>query len=157
LRRYHDEEWGVPRHDDPYLFELLLLETMQAGLSWSTVLAKRENYRQTLDGFDAERIAAYGDDDVERLMADAGLIRHRQKVRSLVTNAGAYLRLRAEEGSLGEYVWGWAERAERGELAARMSKDLRRRGFAFVGPTTVEAYLQAVGVLDDHAPGCDRS
>jgi DNA-3-methyladenine glycosylase I len=169
MRRYHDEEWGAPEHDDRRLFELLTLEGAQAGLSWSTVLARREGYRRAFDGFDFEKVALYGEAEVERLMADAGIIRNRQKVLATITNAHGVLAVRAEFGSFGAYVWRFVEGAPRvgayrslSEVPAftsesqAMSRDLRRRGFRFVGPTICYAFMQAAGLANDHLVGCFR-
>lgn len=167
MRAYHDQEWGRPSHDDAHLFEMLVLEGAQAGLSWSTVLAKRENYRRALHGFDHDRIAEYDRGDEERLLRDAGIIRNRLKIASLSRNARAFRRVREEFGTFADYLWGWVDGApvvhhfdEPSEvptttpLSDRLSKDLRKRGFTFVGPTIVYSYLQAVGVVDDHLVGC---
>ncbi|WP_236791428.1 DNA-3-methyladenine glycosylase I [Amycolatopsis sp. GM8] len=167
MTTYHDTEWGRPAHDDGYLFELLLLEGAQAGLSWSTVLAKRENYRRALDGFDYTRIARYQQAKLDALREDAGIVRNRLKIVSTVKNAQAFLQVREEFGSFDAYLWQWVDgkpvvRHRRAseplpastELSDRLSKDLKRRGFTFVGTTIVYAYLQAVGVVDDHVKGC---
>ncbi|WP_328536620.1 DNA-3-methyladenine glycosylase I [Streptomyces sp. NBC_00344] len=167
MAAYHDEEWGRPSHDDRYLFEFLVLEGAQAGLSWSTVLGKRENYRRLLDGFDPVRIAAYDEAKLDELLGDAGIVRNRLKVRSLVKNARAFLAVQEEFGSFDAYLWQWAGGAPvvsrpgpgdplpvSTELSDRLSKDLKRRGMTFVGTTIVYAYLQAVGVVDDHSAGC---
>ncbi len=166
-RAYHDAEWGKPVHDDRLLFEMLILEGAQAGLSWSTILAKRDGYRAAFDHFDARRIAAYTDTDRERLMNDAGIVRNRLKINAAITNAQAYLRLCAEEGSLDAWLWQqvdgqpvvnrWTEMKQipaRTELSDRISKALAKRGFKFVGSTIIYAYLQAVGVVNDHLVGC---
>jgi DNA-3-methyladenine glycosylase I len=166
-RTYHDDEWGKPSHDDPHLFEMLLLEGAQAGLSWSTILAKRDNYRRALDGFDAERVARYDEQKLTSLLADPGIVRNRLKVRATVTNAKAFLVVRDEHGSFDAYLWSWvdgapiinrpvtmAEVPARTDLSDRLSKDLKRRGFTFVGSTILYAYLQAVGVVDDHLVSC---
>lgn len=168
--RYHDDEWGVPCTDETQLFEMLNLEGAQAGLSWSTVLAKREHYRAAFDRWDAERIARYGDADVERLMNDAGIIRNRLKIGAAIGNAHAVLELRDDCGGLVPYLWSWTggesiathravdePPASRSELSDAISKDLAARGFRFVGTTIVQAYLQAVGVIDDHDAACFRS
>ncbi|NHC46495.1 DNA-3-methyladenine glycosylase I [Motilibacter aurantiacus] len=168
MREYHDTEWGVPSHDDRYLFELLVLEGAQAGLSWSTILAKRERYRQVLDGFDPERIAAYDADKQQELLADPGIVRNRLKVASLPGNAAAFLAVGESHGSFAAYLWNWVDGRPvvnappglgdvpaRTELSDRLSKDLKKRGFRFVGSTIVYAYLQAVGVVDDHVVGCE--
>jgi DNA-3-methyladenine glycosylase I len=167
MRTYHDEEWGVPSHDDAYLFELLILEGAQAGLSWSTVLAKRENYRRALDGFDFARIAGYGDDKLASLLGDPGIIRNRLKIRATALNARAFLDVRGEFGTFSRYLWAWvddtpvinqprtsAELPTSTELSDRLSKDLKRRGFRFVGSTITYSYLQAVGIVDDHVITC---
>lgn len=164
---YHDTEWGVPSRDDRYLFELLVLEGAQAGLSWSTILAKRAHYRAVLDGFDPERVVAYDEARLEALLVDPGIVRNRLKVYGLVRNARAFLDVRAEWGDFAGYLWDWVDgrpvvtrrRPDDGlpattALSERVSKDLKRRGFTFVGPTIVYAYLQAVGVVDDHVAGC---
>ena len=164
---YHDHEWGVPQHDDQVLFEFLILEGAQAGLSWSTILAKRENYRAALDGFDPVRIARYSDIRIEKLMLNAGIVRNRLKLQSCRTNARAYLAVQKEFGSFDAYLWGHvngkpvvncfvdpSEVPARTELSDRISKDLLKRGFKFVGSTIIYAYLQAVGVVDDHLSGC---
>ncbi len=167
--RYHDEEWGVPSHDDRHLFEMLVLEGAQAGLSWSTILRKREGYRRAFAGFDAERVARFGKRDVERLLADPGIVRNRLKVESAVANARAILDVRDEQGSLDAYLWtfvgGRPRRnhfrkmtdlpAETDESKA-MSKDLKRRGFRFVGPTVCYAFMQATGMVNDHVRSCFR-
>jgi len=167
MRAYHDEEWGVPSHDDAYLFEMLLLEGAQAGLSWSTVLARRGGYRRAFDGFDPARIARYGEARLAELLEDPGIVRNRLKVRAAVTNARSFLEVQAERGSFSDYLWafvdgrpvvGWpsstGELAARSELSDRVAKDLKRRGFTFVGSTIVYAFLQATGVVDDHLRTC---
>jgi DNA-3-methyladenine glycosylase I len=166
---YHDEEWGVPSHDDRHLFEMLVLEGAQAGLSWSTILRKREGYRRAFAGFDVELVARFGPRDVERLLGDPGIIRNRLKVESSVANARAVLAVREEFGSLDSYVWTFVDGhprrnrfrlmsdipAETDESRA-MSRDLKRRGFRFVGPTTCYAFMQATGMVNDHVVGCFR-
>ena len=167
MRFYHDREWGTPSRDDSYLFELLVLEGAQAGLSWSTVLNKRENYRKALDGFDPVRIARYTDAKLAKLLEDPGIIRNRLKVQSAVKNARAFLAVQAEHGTFADYLWGWVDgrpvvnRPRRladvpasTELSNRISKDLKSRGFTFVGTTIVYSYLQGSGVVDDHLVGC---
>jgi DNA-3-methyladenine glycosylase I len=166
---YHDEEWGVPSHDDRHLFEMLVLEGAQAGLSWSTILRKREGYRTAFAGFDAERVARFGDRDVERLLGDPGIVRNRLKVESAVANARAVLAVRDERGSLDAYLWtfvGGRPRRNRfraladipaeTEESKAMSKDLKRRGFRFVGPTVCYAFMQATGMVNDHVVACYR-
>lgn len=170
MRAYHDQEWGVPSRDDRYLFEMLLLEGAQAGLSWSTILGKRDNYRRALDGFDAGRIARYDEAKLASLLADPGIVRNRLKVAGTVRNARAFLATQQEHGSFADYLWGWvdgipvvnrprsvAELAAHTELSDRISKDLKRRGFTFVGSTIVYSYLQAVGVVNDHVAGCPNA
>ena len=164
--RYHDEEWGVPVHDDRTWFEFLILEGAQAGLSWDTILRKRERYREVLDGFDAARVARYGDRKVAQLLADPGIVRNRLKIDSTVSNARAFLAVQHEFGSFDRYLWSFVaghalvNRPRSGRLPARtplsdaISRDLIRRGFRFVGSTIVYAFLQAVGVVNDHAREC---
>lgn len=166
-RRYHDEEWGRPLHDERRLFEMLILEGAQAGLSWSTILNKREHYRRAFDGFNAARIARYSDADRARLLADAGIVRNRLKIEAAITNAQAYLRLCEQHGSLDAWLWQhvdgrpvvnhWQQLSDvpvRTELSDRISKALLKIGFKFVGTTIIYAYLQACGVVDDHIAGC---
>jgi DNA-3-methyladenine glycosylase I len=166
---YHDEEWGVPSRDDRHLFELLVLEGAQAGLSWSTILHKREGYRLAFAGFEIERVARFGVRDVERLLADPGIVRNRLKVTSAVENAQRVLEVQAERGSLSDYLWEfvggepivgrWKTLAEIPAETAEsraMSKDLKRRGFRFVGPTICYAFMQATGLVDDHVTSCFR-
>jgi len=166
---YHDEEWGVPVHDDRRLFEMLILEGAQAGLSWLTILKRRESYRQAFEGFDPERIARYGEKDVARLLADPGIIRNRAKVAATIKNAQAYLALVEETGSLDAFLWQFVGGApkvnhwptlkeippETAESKA-LSKELKRRGFGFVGSTICYAFMQAVGMVDDHVLTCFR-
>ena len=159
---YHDEEWGVPVHDDRLLFEMLNLEGAQAGLSWLTILNKRDGYRNAFANFDARKVARFSDAKQAKLLTDAGIVRHRQKIAAVVTNAKAVLRAQREFGSLDAYVWRFVGGTpivngltNGGEaIAAEMSKDLKRRGFAFVGPTTCYAFMQAVGLVNDHEPDC---
>ncbi len=167
--RYHDEEWGVPQHDDRVLLEFLILEGAQAGLSWDTILAKRENYRAAFDGFDPERIARYNRRRLARLLRDPGIIRNRLKIASAVRNAKAFLRVQKEFGSFDRYIWqfvGGQPRVNKWrsmkQVPARtaesdaMSKDLKKRGFNFVGSTICYAFMQAVGMVNDHSPDCFR-
>lgn len=167
--RYHDTEWGVPLHDDAKLFEFLVLEGMQAGLSWLTILRKRENFRRAFQGFDPARIARFNERSIARLMQDAGIIRNRQKIEAAIQNARAFLRVQAEFGSFDRYMWGfvngepivnrWETLAQipaKTPLSETMSKDLIKRGFRFVGPTIVYAHLQATGVAQDHLISCFR-
>jgi len=165
--RYHDEEWGVPVHDDRTLFEFLILEGAQAGLSWSTILNKRENYRRAFDGFDVERIAKYDKRKIRQLLADPGIVRNRLKIAATVENAKAVLRVRAEFGSFDRYLWRFVGDKPRvnqwtRQVPARtaesdaLSKDLKKRGFEFVGSTICYAFMQAVGMVNDHAVNCFR-
>jgi DNA-3-methyladenine glycosylase I len=161
---YHDHEWGVACHDENTLFEMLNLEGAQAGLSWETILNKRANYRAAFDGWDAEKIARYDADKVAALLANAGIVRNRLKVAAAITNAQAYLRLRAEGLTLDQYLWAFVdgapvvnhsgERPAKTELSDRISKDLSKRGFKFVGSTIIYAYMQGIGMVDDHDPAC---
>jgi DNA-3-methyladenine glycosylase I len=166
---YHDGEWGVPCHDDPALFELLTLEGAQAGLSWNTILNKRENYRRAFDNFDIDRVAAYTDADVARLLGDTGIVRNRLKIASTVSNAAAILRVREELGSLDAYVWRFVGGAPKVNSprslrdipsstpeSDALSKDLGNRGFRFVGTTICYAFMQATGLANDHEVGCFR-
>ncbi len=154
---YHDHEWGVPVHDDPRLFELLSLEGAQAGLSWITILRKREGYRRAFEGFDPTRVAAYSPERVDSLVADAGIVRHRGKITSVVTNAACVLEVQRHYGSFDQYVWQLArEDAEPRRSATAMSKRLRTDGFAFVGPMTCYSFMQAAGMVNDHDPTCFR-
>jgi DNA-3-methyladenine glycosylase I len=166
---YHDEEWGTPSHDDRHLFEMLTLEGAQAGLSWRTILHKRDGYRQAFAGFDAEAVARFGDDDVARLLADPGIVRNRLKVASTIANAGAAIEVTAEMGSLDAFLWtlaGGSPRENRWrrleeipsetDASRAMSKALKARGFRFVGPTVCYAFMQATGMVDDHLTSCFR-
>ncbi|HSM43485.1 MAG TPA: DNA-3-methyladenine glycosylase I [Acidimicrobiia bacterium] len=161
-RRYHDEEWDRPTTDDHRLFEKVCLEGFQAGLSWLTILRKRENFRSAFAGFDPERVASFDDSDVARLLDDAGIVRHEGKIRSTINNAGRALELIAEQGSLSGYFWSWAEPETSPpeeipattETSTELSKDLKSRGWSFVGPTTVYAFMQAMGLVNDHLVGC---
>ena len=159
---YHDTEWGFPVTDDRRLFEKVSLEGFQSGLSWRTILAKRENFRAAFAGFDYELVASFTESDVERLLQDAGIIRHRGKIEAVVNNAGRAVELAEQEGSLAAYFWRWAEpEADRipewratSPLSVAMSRDLKRRGWRFVGPTTAYAFMQAMGLVNDHETGC---
>jgi DNA-3-methyladenine glycosylase I len=148
---YHDKEWGVPVRNDRKLFEFLILEGAQAGLSWDTILAKRANYRRAFHGFNADRIALYGAKDRKRLHADSGIVRNRAKIDAAITNARCFLAVKKEYGSFSRYAW---ELARRG--ADELSNDLRKRGFKFVGPTIMYAFMQAVGMVNDHERACFR-
>jgi DNA-3-methyladenine glycosylase I len=164
---YHDEEWGKPLVDDLKLFELLMLEGMQAGLSWYTVLKKRESFREAFDGFDPEKIVLYGEDKVEELMQNVGIVRNRLKIKSIITNAEVYLQICREEGSFAGYLWSFVGGAQvvnhwntRAEVPAttpqsdQMSKALKRKGMKFVGSTICYAFMQASGMVDDHMMDC---
>jgi DNA-3-methyladenine glycosylase I len=167
-RSYHDREWGFPVADDVRLFEKLSLEGFQAGLSWLTILRKRESFRRAFEGFQFEQVARFGPRDVERLLGDASIIRHRGKIEAVINNAQRALELVEQEGSLAAYIWrfepqlraGRLDRATLAELAQTddskaLAKDLKRRGWRFVGPTTVYAFMQAMGLVNDHLHGCD--
>lgn len=166
---YHDTEWGRPVTDDRRLFEKICLEGFQSGLSWLTILRKRENFRAAFSGFDFNQVAEFTDADIERCVADAGIVRHRGKIVSVINNARRAQELVAEKGSLAAYFWSWepgaAERPERCDhatlsklgktaVSTALSKDLKRRGWSFVGPTTVYAFMQAMGMVNDHLEGC---
>lgn len=156
---YHDTEWGFPVLDDRRLFEKICLEGFQSGLSWRTILSKRENFRKAFDGFDYHAIARYGEGDMERLLADAGIVRHRGKIEATLNNARRAGEMQAEFGSLARYFWQYEARPEPGFRATStesvaLSKDLKKRGWKFVGPTTAYAFMQAMGLLNDHDPEC---
>lgn len=149
LRSYHDREWGRPLHDERGLFEFIVLEGAQAGLSWETILRKRDAYRRAFARFDPKKVARFGARDAARLMRDAGIVRNRAKIAAAIGNAKAFLEVQREHGSFDRYVWAFTD-------PTALSKDLRKRGFRFVGPTIVEAFMEAVGMLDHHEPGCFR-
>jgi len=149
LLSYHDEEWGTPSHDERSLFEFLVLEGAQAGLSWDTILRKRAAYRQAFARFDPKKVAKFGARDVARLMRDAGIVRNRLKIGSAIANAKAFLAVAAEHGTFDAYVWRFRD-------PTLLSRDLRKRGFRFVGPTICESFMEAVGILDHHEPDCFR-
>lgn len=164
---YHDEEWGRASHDDIHLFEMLILEGAQAGLSWETILKRREGYRKAFSGFDPKKVAAFTPDKVEKLMRDEGIIRNRLKIESAILNAKAFLTLQKEFGSFDKYLWGWVdfkplvnrpramnEVPAKTALSDQISKDLKKRGFKFIGSTIIYAFMQAVGVVDDHLVDC---
>ena len=168
MREYHDREWGVPSHDDRHLFEMLTLEGAQAGLSWATILNRREGYRRAFANFEPVKVAAFTDKKLEKLLQDPGIIRNRLKVYSTRTNAQASIHVKSELGSFADYVWNWVDGKRivnhpralgdlpaKTELSDRISKDLKRRGFTFVGSTIVYSFLQTVGVVDDHFDSCD--
>jgi DNA-3-methyladenine glycosylase I len=167
MRDYHDREWGVPSHDDRHLFEMLTLEGAQAGLSWATILNRRDGYRSAFANFDVARVAAFTDRRLEKLMQDTGIIRNRLKIYGTRTNAQAVVRVQGEAGSFANYLWSWvdgkpvvnrprtlADLPATTELSDRISKDLKRRGFTFVGSTIVYSLIQSVGIVDDHIVGC---
>lgn len=166
---YHDREWGVPLRDDRKLFELLVLETAQAGLSWITILRRREGYRRAFEGFDPERVASYGPDKVSSLLCDRGIIRNRKKIESAVSNARAFLGIRESFGSFSAYLWGfvegkpivnhWRDLSElpaKTDLSEAISRDMKTRGFSFFGPVACYAFLQSAGLVNDHLVGCFR-
>jgi DNA-3-methyladenine glycosylase I len=152
---YHDKEWGVPVRSDRKLFEFLILEGAQAGLSWDTILAKRENYRKAFDGFDFAKVARYGSKHKNSLLKDAGIVRNRAKIESAVVNARGVIALRKEFGSFSRYLWSFAGKGAKAGAEA-LSKDLKKRGFNFVGPTIVYAFMQATGMVNDHEKSCFR-
>jgi DNA-3-methyladenine glycosylase I len=167
MRAYHDQEWGVPSHDDWHLFEMLTLEGAQAGLSWATILNRRDGYRRAFAGFDPVKVAAFTDRRLEKLLEDTGIIRNRLKVYGTRTNAKAVVRVQKEFGSFDAYLWSWVDGARivnrprsladlpaTTELSDRVSKDLKRRGFTFVGSTIIYSLLQSVGIVDDHLTSC---
>ncbi len=166
---YHDLEWGTPIHDDQLLFEFLILEGAQAGLSWSTILKKRENYRKAFDNFNYDKIVKYNEQKVEELLGNKGIIRNRLKVEAVITNAKAFLNVQKEFGSFDKYIWKFvnyktidnkfkelSELPSKTEQSEQMSKDLKKRGFKFVGPTICYAFMQAVGMVNDHVQNCFR-
>jgi DNA-3-methyladenine glycosylase I len=169
MRAYHDAEWGVPSRDDQHLFEMLVLEGAQAGLSWSTILNRRAGYERAFAGFDVEAVSQFGDEQLEALMGDESIIRNRLKIFGTRKNALAFIRVQEEFGTFADYLWGWVDGTQIANhpkslgdlppttpLSDRLSKDLKKRGFTFVGSTIVYAYLEAVGVVDDHVDGCPR-
>ena len=166
-QRYHDEEWGIPVHDDRKLFEMLMLEGAQAGLSWITILRKRENYRKAFDGFDIDKITGYDEKKLEELRQDAGIVRNRLKIQAVVTNAKAFKVIQEEYGSFDEFIWAyvdgepirneWSDISQlpaQTKLSDTISKELKKRGFKFVGSTIIYAFMQAVGMINDHTTDC---
>ncbi|WBL25367.1 DNA-3-methyladenine glycosylase I [Zunongwangia sp. HGR-M22] len=166
---YHDEEWGVPVHDEQKLFEFLILETFQAGLSWITILRKRENFREAFDNFDYKKIADYSEDKIQQLLKNSGIIRNKLKVRSAVSNAQHFIKLQEEFGSFDHYIWSFVnhkpiqnkvenykEAPATTEISDKLSKDLKKRGFKFVGSTVMYAFMQATGMVNDHEVSCFR-
>jgi len=169
MRTYHDQEWGVPVYDDGKIFEFLVLESMQAGLSWRTILHKRENFRQALAGFDYHQVAKFGDQELTRLMNDAGIVRNRLKLVAIINNAQKFIEVQKEFGSFAKYMWGFVNnKAIQSEItnaqqmpvvtkeAESFAKDLKARGFKFLGPTVVYAHMQALGMVNDHLVSCVR-
>lgn len=159
--RYHDEEWGKPKTDDPYLFEMLLLESFQAGLSWECILNKRENFRRAFDGFDAVKIAAYDSEKVERLCREPGIVRNRRKISASIRNAAVFLKIQKEYGTFFEYLKAmggnitvYEHDRTHSDFSDRLSADLKKRGMSFVGTTIMYAFLQATGFVDSHEPSC---
>jgi DNA-3-methyladenine glycosylase I len=169
MRAYHDNEWGVPVHDDQVLFEFILLEGVQAGLNWSIVLKRRENYRQAFDNFNYNKISNYSSERVNKLLLNKGIIRNRRKIESHIKNAKAFLKVQKEFGSFDEFLWSyidhkpimnnfvsWNEVPTKTELSTKISNDLKKRGFSFVGPTIMYAYMQSIGMVNDHHTYCFR-
>ncbi|WP_273853736.1 DNA-3-methyladenine glycosylase I [Guptibacillus spartinae] len=168
-KAYHDQEWGVPVRDDQKLFEMLILEGAQAGLSWITILKRRENYREAFDQFNVQKVAAYGEDKIQELLLNKGIIRNKLKVRGTVKNAKAFLKVQEEFGSFSSYIWAFTENTPvlnnwksieevpaESELSKKISKDLKKRGFTFVGPVILYSFMQAVGIVNDHTIDCFR-
>jgi DNA-3-methyladenine glycosylase I len=166
---YHDNEWGVPIHDDRLLFEFLILEGAQAGLSWITILKKRDNYRKAFHNFDYKKVSNYSQDDIERLMNNSGIVRNRRKIESTIKNAQGLIKIQEEFGSFDSYLWGyadgkpiqnqWKSMAEipaKTQISEKLSKNLKKRGFNFVGPTICYAFMQAIGMVNDHIIDCFR-
>ncbi|MBY9019098.1 MAG: DNA-3-methyladenine glycosylase I [Candidatus Lokiarchaeota archaeon] len=169
MREYHDKEWGTPQHEDQILYELLILEGMQAGLSWSTVLKKRENFRKAFDNFDYKIISKYDENKVEKLLLDKGIIRNRLKINSVITNAKLFIKIQEESGSFNNYIWKFVNNKPidnqcksmsdipaHTELSDLISKDMKKRGFKFIGTTIIYAFMQAIGMVNDHATYCFR-
>ena len=169
LKEYHDKEWGVPLHNDKKLFEFLILDGAQAGLSWSTILKKRDAYRKAFDSFDPKKVASYTRTDVKRLLTNKGIVRNRQKIESAINNAKSFLKIKAEFASFDKYIWEfvehktitnkyqrWKDIPPYGDESNDMSMDLKKRGFSFVGPTICYAIMQSVGMVNDHTTSCFR-
>ena len=159
--KYHDEEWGIPTYDDAELFEMLVLESFQAGLSWITILKKRENFRKAFDGFDVLKVANYGEDKIEELRNNKGIIRHKGKITSAINNANIFIEIQKEFGCFSNYIWSFtdgkiikAEYETESELSKQISKDLKKRGMKFVGPTIIYSYLESIGIIDNHEKKC---
>lgn len=168
-RKYHDEEWGKPCHDDHHLFEMLILEGFQAGLSWNTILRKRDNFRKAFDNFDVKTVAAYDEEKIQQLLQDAGIIRNRLKIRGTVKNAQAFLRIQEEFGSFDHYIWSFVDHQQiqhqfrsiqdmpaSTPLSDAVSKDMKKRGFTFVGTTICYSFMQAIGMVNDHEVSCSE-
>ncbi len=167
--RYHDKEWGVPLHDDRRLFELLILEMMQAGLSWETVLNKRENFREVFEDFDPQKVASFTEQDILRLLSNPGIIRNRRKIEAAINNARAFMKIQQEKGSFDYYIWDFVnfepidnhvssaeDLPTTSPLAKKVSSELRKRGMTFIGPTIIYSYMQAIGMVNDHEIHCFR-
>ena len=159
--RYHDDEWGIPTHDDRELFEMLVLESFQAGLSWITILKKRENFKKAFDDFDVEKVSCYGEDKIEELRNNEGIIRHKGKITSAISNAKIFIEIQKEFGSFDKYIWSFSdgkiikgEFLTESELSKTISEDLKKRGMKFVGPTIIYSYLESIGVIDNHQKDC---
>ena len=169
MKAYHDKEWGTPEHDEKNLYELLILEGMQAGLSWNTVLQKRNNFRKAFDNFDYNKIVRYEENKIEELMQNKGIIRNRLKIQSVITNAKSFINVQEEFGSFNKYIWNFVDNIPvhnswknledlppNTELSNRISKDMKKRGFKFIGTTIIYSFLQAIGVINDHMIDCFR-
>ena len=161
--KYHDEEWGIPTHDDRELFEMLVLESFQAGLSWITILKKRQNFKKAFDDFDVEKVAGYGEIKISELLENEGIIRHKGKIASAINNAQVFIEIQKEFGSFDSYIWSFtdgeiikAEYLTESDLSKDISKDLKKRGMKFVGPTIIYSYLESIGIIDNHQEGCFR-
>ena len=159
--KYHDEEWGIPTHDDRELFEMLVLESFQAGLSWITILKKRQNFKKAFDDFDVEKVAGYGESKISELLENEGIIRHKRKIASAINNAQVFIEIQNEFGSFDSYIWSFtdgeiikAEYLTESDLSKDISKDLKKRGMKFVGPTIIYSYLESIGIIDNHQEGC---
>lgn len=159
--KYHDDEWGIPTHDDRELFEMLVLESFQAGLSWITILKKRKNFKKAFDNFDVEKVADYDENKVGELSENKNIIRHKGKINSAINNAKVFIKIQKEFGSFDEYIWSFTDRkiikAEymtESELSNKISKDLKKRGMKFVGPTIIYSYLESIGIIDNHQKDC---
>ena len=159
--KYHDEEWGVPKHDDQEIFEMLILESFQSGLSWITILKKRENLREAFDDFDYEKISEYDEEKIEELLKDEGIIRHRGKIEAAINNAKIFIKIQKEFGSFDEYIWNFtdnkiikAEYETESDLSKKISKDLKKKGMKFVGPKIIYSFLEAIGIIDNHEKKC---